>query len=128
MENRQAVRIARDNTKHAWAVDQNAGREINGLQWGKLTVVADGNFWRDFATTGQPLKFMQNIRDDTATRRLLAAVGINPNATGIKYQATALNKEVSEKRSDGERCDLQNRRRVAARRAAISSAGKHLPQ
>ena len=79
---------ARDNTTHAWAVDQNAGREINGLQWGKLTVVADGNFWRDFATTGQPLKFMQNIRDDTATRRLLAAVGINPNATGIKYQAT----------------------------------------
>lgn len=79
---------ARDKTTKAWAVDQNAGREINGLQWGKLTVVADGNFWRDHKSTGQPLKFMQNIKDDTATRRLLAAVGINPNATGIKYQAT----------------------------------------
>ena len=41
---------------------------------------------------------------------------VTPTDTG--YARTALNKEVSEKRSHGEWCDLQNRRRFTARRSA----------
>ena len=48
--------------------------------------------------------------------------------TDTGYACNALNKEVSEKRCNGEWCDLQNRRRLAAGRAAVSFAGKYLPQ
>ena len=68
---------------------------------------------------GRPVQVFRHAEPRTAHESIAQ--------TDTGYACAALNKEVSEKRSDGERCDLQNRRRVAARRV-VSFAGKHLPQ
>ena len=69
---------------------------------------------------GRPVQIFRHAEPRTAHESIAQ--------TDTGYACTALNKEVSEKRSDGEWCDLQNRGGFAAGRAAISSAGKHLPQ
>ena len=69
---------------------------------------------------GRPVQVFRHAEPRTAHESIAQ--------TDTGYACTALNKEVSEKRSDGEWCDLQNRGGFAAGRAAISSAGKHLPQ
>lgn len=56
---------------------------------------------------------------------IVAITQVHISEQDVHYSVLAGNKK---RRFNGEWCGLQNRRRFAAGRAAVSFAGKHLPQ
>lgn len=66
--------------------DQDAG-DRDGSQWGALTVVGDADmFWNKPLGVGRPL--LKNLVENTVSRRVSAAAGVNPNSGFNEWQAT----------------------------------------
>ena len=66
--------------------DQDAG-DRDGSQWGALTVVGDADmFWNKPLGVGRPL--LKNLVENTISRRISAAAGVNPNSGFNEWQAT----------------------------------------
>ena len=66
--------------------DQDAG-DRDGSQWGALTVVGDADmFWNKPLGVGRPL--LKNLVENTVSRRISAAAGVNPNSGFNEWQAT----------------------------------------
>lgn len=64
----------------AFCVDITAGSSADKTPWGNIAVIADGNLWNNEnninATT-----FASNLITNTASNRVTAAAGVNPNET-----------------------------------------------
>ena len=69
--------------------DQNAG-DRDGSQWGALTIIGDVDLfyssYNNGANTGG--NFIKNLVENTVTRRISAAAGVNPNSEFNEWQAT----------------------------------------
>ena len=66
--------------------DQDAG-DRDGSPWGALTVVGDADmFWNKPLRIGQPL--LKSLVENTVSRRISAAAGVNPNSGFNEWQAT----------------------------------------
>lgn len=77
--------------------DQDAGNR-DGSQWGALTVVGDADmFWNKPLGVGKPL--LKNLVEDTISRRISAAAGVNPNSGFNEWQATTTTTETTDYRT-----------------------------
>lgn len=80
--------IGKTNKGHTSNIicDQDAG-DRDGSQWGALTVVGDADmFWNKPLRIGQPL--LKSLVENTVSRRISAAAGVNPNSGFNEWQAT----------------------------------------
>ena len=88
--------IGKTNKGHTSNIicDQDAG-DRDGSQWGALTVVGDADmFWNKPLRIGQPL--LKSLVENTVSRRISAAAGVNPNSGFNEWQATTTTTTTSE--------------------------------
>lgn len=80
--------------------DQDAG-DRDGSQWGALTIIGDVDlFYHSYsngANTGG--NFIKNLVENTVTRRISAAAGVNPNSGFNEWQATTTTTETTDYRT-----------------------------
>ena len=91
--------IGKTNKGHTSNIicDQDAG-DRDGSQWGALTVVGDADmFWNKPLRIGQPL--LKSLVENTVSRRISAAAGVNPNSGFNEWQATTTTTETTDYRT-----------------------------
>ncbi len=85
--------VTQSGETYAVCVDMQAGSTKDGVPWGNIDVMADGNVWngswtRYFGQSSAHTKnFARNLVNTTIKNRAIAAAGVNPNAE-IVAQAT----------------------------------------
>lgn len=69
--------------------DQDAG-DRGGSQWGALTIIGDVDLFYSSCNNGANTggNFIKNLVENTVTRRISAAAGVNPNSEFNEWQAT----------------------------------------
>lgn len=69
--------------------DQDAG-DRDGSQWGALTIIGDVDLFYHSYNNGVNTggNFIKNLVENTVTRRISAAAGVNPNSEFNEWQAT----------------------------------------
>ena len=69
--------------------DQDAG-DRDGSQWGALTIIGDVDLFHHSYNNGVNTggNFIKNLVENTVTRRISAAAGVNPNSGFNEWQAT----------------------------------------
>lgn len=75
-----------------FCVDLAAGSSSDGIPWGNVMLISDGNFWHfsDYTsgmTKPNTTQFAQNLITNTLAHRITAATGVNPNDTVDDPQA-----------------------------------------
>lgn len=80
--------------------DQDAG-DRDGSQWGALTIIGDVDVFHSSYNNGVNTggNFIKNLVENTVTRRISAAAGVNPNSEFNEWQATTTTTEATNYRT-----------------------------